>query len=133
MVRYVEANSHLLVCGLACAFETHGEICRVHLKNMVSVGRAVTLIADGDTALIKRATPPRSRYGCQHMVVECARTIEAVFFAEVNMIGGMGMPGDRVKVISNRPLRSAVLFKRNYLFGMAITRRASFDLREAQA
>ena len=36
------------------------------------------------------------------MVVECARTVEAVFFAEVNMIGGMGMSGDRVQVRSAR-------------------------------
>ena len=35
--------------------------------------------------------------------------------------------------ISSRPLRPAAIFKRNYLFGMAITRKAIFDLRQAQA
>ena len=51
MVRYVEADSHLLVCGFACAFETHGEV--VASPQEYGTVDVVTLIADSDTALIK--------------------------------------------------------------------------------
>ena len=45
MVRHIKANAHLLVSGFACALVAHDEVCRVHLKDVVAIGRAVALIA----------------------------------------------------------------------------------------
>ena len=96
MVRHIEANAHLLVSGFACALIAHDEICRVHLKDVVAIGRAVALIANSDAAFIERTTPPRAGDGCQYMVVERARAVEAVFLAEVEVVVRMGVTGDGI-------------------------------------